>query len=135
MKKVSLLIISLSLAVTGCSSTSTTASGNLACSSIEQYLADKALALKSAAEGRSAEDWIKTTVGGLSAGIDSDPVAKEIHDRYLDSIILWSQSVDRYIVMRNEDDLRNAASELEKTIDQLIPMCENIGWNFQNGWR
>ena len=51
MKKVFLLAISISLAVTGCGSTSTTASGNLACSSIEQYLADKALALKSAAEG------------------------------------------------------------------------------------
>jgi hypothetical protein len=135
MKKVFLLAISVSLGVTGCSSTSTTASGNLACSSIEQYLADKALALKSAAEGGSAEDLIKTTVGGLSAGIDSDPVAKEIHDKYFDSMILWSQSVDRYVVLRNEDDLRNAASELEKTIDELVPMCEDIGWKFQQGWR
>ena len=135
MKKVFLLAISVSLAVTGCSSTSTTASGNLACSSIEQYLADKALALKSAAEGGSAEDLIKTTVGGLSAGIDSDPVAKEIHNKYFDSMILWSQSVDRYVVLRNEDDLRNAASELEKTIDELVPMCEDIGWKFQQGWR
>jgi hypothetical protein len=135
MKKVFLFAISLSLAVTGCGSTSSTASGNLACSSIEQYLADKALALKSAAEGGSAEDLIKTTVGGLSVGIDSDPVAKEIHDKYFDSMIVWSQSVDQYVVMRNEDDLRNAAGELEKTIDQLVPMCEKIGWKFQQGWR
>jgi hypothetical protein len=135
MKKFFLLVVSFSIAVTGCSSTSNTASGNLACSSVEQYLADKALALKSAAEGGSAEDLIKTTVGGLSAGIDSDPVAKEIHDKYFDSMILWSQSVDRYVVMRNEDDLRNAAGQLEKTIDQLVPMCENIGWKFQQGWR
>ena len=135
MKKFSLVILSLVFVLTGCGGSSSTASGNLACSSVEQYLADKALALKSAAEGGSAEESIVGTVGELSAVIDSDSVAKEIHDKFFNSMLLWSQSVDRYIIAQNKEDLSNAAGELEKTIDQLIPMCEKIGWNFQEDWR
>lgn len=135
MKKLQLVGLGLILFLTGCGSSASTASSNLACSSVEQYLADKALALKSAAEGGSAEEWINQSVGGLAQGINSDSVAKEIHDKFFDSMLSWSQSVDRYVITQNQEDLRTAAGDLEKAIDQLIPMCEKVGWVFQQGWR
>jgi len=135
MKKSLFIFFGLILCLTGCSSGSSISSANFACSSVEQYLDDKALALKSAADGGSAEEWINGTVGQLGQGIGSDPVSREIYDKYLASLIIWSQSVDRYTVIQNQEDLRNASGDLEKAIDQLIPMCEKIGWNFQQGWR
>jgi hypothetical protein len=135
MKRSLFILLGSILCLTGCSSGSSISSVNLACSSIEQYLDDKALALKSAADGGSAEEWIINTVGQLAQGIGPDPVSREIYDKYFDALVVWSQSVDRYVVIQNQEDLRNASGELEKAIDQLIPMCEKIGWKFQQGWR
>lgn len=135
MKRNLFILFGLILCLTGCSSGSSISSANLACSSIEQYLDDKTLALKSAADGGSAEEWVINTVGELAQALGPDPVSREIYNKYFDSLIVWSQSVDRYVVFQNQEDLRSASGDLEKAIDQIIPMCEKIGWSFQKGWR
>jgi hypothetical protein len=128
------LFISIGL-LTSCAQNSMSGSSNLVCASVETYLDNKAFALQSAASGGSAEDSINAIVGlqSQSVGVDSD--AKVIFDKFLSSMIAWSQKVDSYVLTQNNQDLNNASAELEKQIDEIVPLCEASGWTFQEGWR
>ena len=128
------LLVSIGL-LTSCAENTVSGSSNLVCASVETYLDNKAFALQSAASGGSAEDSINATVGLLSQSVGVDSDAKVIFDKFLSSMMVWSQKVDSYILTQNKDDLTKASAELEKQIDEIVPLCEASGWTFQEGWR
>jgi hypothetical protein len=128
------LLISIGL-LSSCASTSGSSSSNFVCASVEQYLDNKAFALESAATGGSAEESISAIVGQLSQSVGDDSEARLIFEKFLDSMTVWSQIVDSYVLTQNKEDLASAAAELEKQIDEIVPLCEASGWSFQNGWR
>jgi hypothetical protein len=128
------LLISIGL-LSSCASTSGTGSSNFVCASVEQYLDNKAFALQSAASGGSAEESVSAIVGQLSQSVGDDSEARLIFEKFLDSMTAWSQRVDSYILTQNNEDLTEAAVELEKQIDEIIPLCEAAGWSFQEAWR
>jgi hypothetical protein len=127
-------LISIGL-LSSCGQDSVSGSSNFVCASVETYLDSKAFALQSAASGGSAEDSINATVGLLSQSVGDDSEARLIFDKFLDSMSAWSQKVDSYVLTQNNEDLTIAAAELEKQIDEIVPLCEASGWTFQKGWR
>ncbi len=129
-----ILLVLATLLLSSCTfENSTEPSENLICSFIEAYLDDKALALKSAAEGGTAEEWIQRSIGELGKGFDLK--SERIYVEYFDAMLKWSRSVDQYVSLRNEDILTNAARELEFEINDLQIQCENAGWKFKANWR
>ena len=128
------LLISIGL-LTSCAQNSVSGSSNFVCASVETYLDNKAFALQSAASGGSAEDSINSIVGLLSESVGNDSEAKVIFDKFFTSMSAWSQKVDTFVLTQNDEDLTKAAAELEKQIDEIVPLCEASGWKFQEGWR
>jgi len=128
------ILISIGL-LTSCGQDSVSGSSNFVCASVETYLDSKAFALQSAASGGSAEDSIDATVGLLSQSVGVDSDARFIFDKFLNSMTYWSQKVDSYVLTQNNVDLSNASAELEKQIDEIVPLCEASGWTFRKGWR
>jgi hypothetical protein len=121
--------------LSACAPSSETGSSNFVCASVEQYLDSKAFALHSAASGGSAEDSVSAIVGSLSQSVGDDSQARLIFEKFFNSMTTWSQRVDSYILTKNGEDLAKAALELEKQIDEIAPLCEAVGWSFQNDWR
>ena len=131
-----LSIFLVALLSTSCSSQqSSKADSNRICAFVENYLDDKASALSSAAEGGSAEDWVKFSTVTLSTAIQKNTEAEVIYNKYLQALTIWSREIDKYVKVKNESQLRIATIELENRIDEIVPMCESIGWNFKKGWR
>ncbi len=135
MKRLLLALVIAGIPLSACAPSSQTGSSNFVCASVEQYLDNKAFALQSAASGGSAEDSISAIVGLLSQSVGDDSEARLIFEKYLDSMTVWSQRVDSYILTQNKEELTKAAAELEKQIDEIIPLCEAAGWSFQEAWR
>jgi hypothetical protein len=137
-KKVNLLlsILVAALLSAGCSAQqSSKAESNLICAFVEGYLDDKGFALSSAAEGGSAEDWVIFSTGNLSSAIQENTQAEVIYNKYLQALTIWSRKIDKSIKLKNESQISIAAKELEIRIDEIAPMCENLGWKFKQGWR
>jgi hypothetical protein len=129
-----ILLVLATLLLSSCTfENSTDSSEKLSCSFIEAYLDDKALALKSAAEGGSAEEWIQRSIGELGKGFNLK--SEQTYIEYLDAMLSWSRSVDQYVSLRNDIILTNAARELEYEINGLQIQCENDGWKFKTNWR
>ncbi len=135
MKRLLPVLLVACIPLSACAPSSETGSSNFVCASVEQYLDNKAFALQSAASGGTAEESISAIVGLLSQSVGDDSEARLIFEKFLDSMTVWSQRVDSYILTQNKEDLTEAAVELEKQIDEIIPLCEAAGWSFQEGWR
>ena len=108
-------------------------SENLVCSFVEAYIDDKALALKSAAEGDGAEDWIQGTIGELGKGFDLS--SEKIYVEYLEAMLTWAKNIDQYILASDKNILSKSAIDLELKINNIQKLCENSGWKFKSNWR
>ena len=135
MKRFFIALMISCMPLSACAPSSETGSSNFVCASVEQYLDSKAFALQSAASGGSAEDSVSAIVGSLSQSVGDDSEARLIFEKFFNSMTTWSQRVDSYILTKNGEDLTKAALELEKQIGEIAPLCEAVGWSFQNDWR
>lgn len=132
MLKVSLLVATLFLS--SCApANNADSSENLVCSFVEAYIDDKALAMKSAAEGDGAEDWIQGTIGELGKGFDLS--SEKIYVEYLEAMLTWAKNIDQYILASDKNILSKSASDLELKINNIQRLCENSGWKFKSNWR
>jgi len=122
--------------MSSCSSSSNSnTEGNLICAFIENYNDQKAQALISAARGESAREFIETGLMGLSESFKSNPEVAIIYDKFFQAMTSWGARVDIYTLVQNQSDLSSAGKELETKIDDLAPLCKNLGWTFKNSWR
>lgn len=108
-------------------------SRNLVFPFIEAYLYYKAAALKSAANGSGAEDYIDRVLGQAAQDLPDNGDAVVIFNKFLSIMTSWSKKVDKNL--KNTKKLSLASKKLEADIDKLVPMCEALGWRFKNNWR
>ncbi len=108
-------------------------SRNLVFPFIEAYLYYKAAALKSAANGTGAEDYIDRVLGQAAQDLPDNGDAVIIFNKFLSIMTSWSKKVDKNL--KNTKKLSLASKKLEADIDKLVPMCEALGWRFKNNWR
>lgn len=108
-------------------------SRNLVFPFIEAYLYYKSAALKSAASGSGAEDYIQRVLGQAAQDLPDSGEAVVIYNKYLSIMLSWSKKVDKNY--KDSKKLSLAAKKLESDIDKLVPLCEAQGWHFKNNWR
>lgn len=108
-------------------------SRNLVFPFIEAYLYYKAAALKSAANGSGAEDYIDRVLGQAAQDLPDNGDAVVIFNKFLSIMTSWSKKVDKNL--KDTKKLSSASKKLESDIDKLVPMCEALGWRFKNNWR
>ncbi len=108
-------------------------SRNLVFPFIEAYLYYKAAALKSAANGSGAEDYIDRVLGQAAQDLPDNGDAVVIFNKFLSIMTSWSKKVDKNL--KDTKKLSLASKKLEADIDKLVPMCEELGWRFKNNWR
>lgn len=106
---------------------------NLVFPFIETYLYYKTAALKSAVNGSGAEDYIQKVLNKVAQDLPENEESVVIFLKYLQAVTAWSKEVDRNF--QDKEQLSQASKKLELEIDQLAPMCENLGWKFKNNWR
>lgn len=100
---------------------------------IDAYMHYKTAALKSAANGSGAEDYIQRVLGKAAQHLPENEESVVIFHKYLQAMAAWSKEVDRNF--QDKEKLSQATKKLELDIDQLALMCEELGWKFKNNWR
>lgn len=89
----------------------------------------------SLAEGGSAAESIEETIGLLSTEVSLGSDARKVFEEFYSAMSGWATFVDTAVALEDRNGINFAAGELEKKIDQIAPQCEELGWNFQKGWR
>ena len=111
----------------------TSSSRNLIFPFIEAYLYYKAAALKAAAAGSGAEDYIKRVLGQAAQDLPEGGEAVKVFNKFLLIMTAWSKKVDKNY--KNKKSLILASKKLEADIDRLVRLCEQLGWKFKDNWR
>jgi hypothetical protein len=120
--------------LSACGGSSERSASNRACAIVEDYLDAKALILMEAKRGESALEAAVFLLGNRE-NLAGYPSAEKIFDAHLSAMKIWAQAVDRYQENQISDELEKASFNLERSIDTLIPLCEDTGWSFESGWR
>lgn len=120
--------------LSACGGSSERSASNRACAIVEDYLDTKTLILMEAKRGDSALEAAEFFLGDRE-NVAGYPSAERIFDAHLSAMKVWAQAVDRYQQNQISDELEKATLDLERRIDELIPLCEDAGWSFESGWR
>ena len=129
------LLLTISVGVSACSSSSSIGSINLVCAGVESYQSTTAFALTDAASGGSAQDSIDATLGTQKEALGTDSSVLFIFETYLTALKKWAVAVDEYQLEKQRENLVAAREELENQINGLASQCEANGWKFEDGWR